>query len=103
MSQQSNKLSNAVAPAFFLIMSILLPILAGKESWQVVVPMHIGECSVSGSVCCSARAVYSACCSVLQCVAVLMPILAGEDSWQAVVPMNISACMICSVLQCVVV
>jgi len=99
MSQQSNKLSNAVAPAFFLIMSILLPILAGKESWQVVVPMHIGECSVSGSVCCSAMAVYSACCSVLQCVAVLMPILAGKASWQAVVPLHIRAFTICSVSQ----
>ena len=41
-SPQSGKKSNAVTPLFFLLCTMLLPILAGKEPWEVVVPMHIG-------------------------------------------------------------
>ena len=40
--KKSRAIKNAASPACFLTCSMLMPILAGKEPWQVVVPLHIG-------------------------------------------------------------
>ena len=48
--EQSGKKKNAGAPLFFLACTIALPILAGKEPWEVVLPMHIGACQANPGV-----------------------------------------------------